>query len=319
MSTIQTVSGPIDSSELGRTLVHEHVFILNTEHKENYLTDWDEEQQIADAVAKLTELKEIGIDSIMDPTVLGLGRYIPRIKRIAEQIDLNIVVATGLYTYNDVPFQFEYRGPGTLVEMPEPLTEMFVKDITEGIASTGVRAGILKCAIEHQGLTPGVERVMRAVGQAHVQTGAPITVHTNPAAGTGLIAQQVLKEEGVDLSKVIIGHCGDSNDIDYLCKVADNGSMLGMDRFGLDVFNPTGERITTIIELVRRGYVDKITLAHDANCFIDYFSPEHKHAIAPNWNYTHISKDVIPALLDGGVTEEDINTILVTNPRRHFE
>lgn len=319
MTDVQTVRGPIDSSELGHVLVHEHVFVLNTEYKENYLTDWDEEERIADAVQKLVDLKAVGIDTIMDPTVLGLGRYIPRIQRIAEQVELNIIVGTGLYTYDEVPHQFEHQGPGLLVDMPEPLTAMFVKDITEGIADTGVRAGLLKCAIEHRGLTPGVERVMRAVGQAHVETGTPITVHTNPAAETGLVAQKVLGEEGVDLSKVIIGHSGDTNDVDYLCKVADAGSMLGMDRFGLDLFNPMEQRISTIIELVRRGYVESITLAHDANCYIDYFSPDAKHQAAPNWHFRHISEDVIPALLEGGLTEADIETILVANPRRHFE
>ncbi|AXT86124.1 phosphotriesterase-related protein [Aeromicrobium sp. A1-2] len=319
MTTVQTANGSIDSSEMGRTLVHEHVFVLNTEYKENYLTDWDEQERIDDAVQKLTDLKAVGIDTIMDPTVMGLGRYIPRIKKIADQVDLNIIVGTGVYTYNDIPHQFEHRGPGLLVDIAEPLTEMFVKDITEGIADTGIRAGLLKCAIEHQGLTPGVERVMRAVGQAHVQTGAPITVHTNPTTESGLVAQKVLKEEGVDLAKVIIGHSGDTNDLDYLCKVADAGSLLGMDRFGLDLFNPLSERITTIIELVRRGYAGSITLAHDANCYIDYFSPEAKHAAAPNWHFRHISEDVIPALLEGGVSEADIETILVANPRRHFE
>jgi len=319
MTTVQAVTGPIDASDLGHTLVHEHVFVLNTEYKENYLTDWDEQERIDDAVQKLTELKAVGIDSIMDPTVLGLGRYIPRIQKIAARVELNIIVGTGLYTYNDVPHQFEHQGPGLLVDISEPLTEMFVKDITEGIADTGVRAGLLKCAIEEPGLTPGVERVMRAVGQAHVQTGTPITVHTNAHTESGLVAQRVLKEEGADLSKVIIGHCGDTNDVDYLCKVADAGSLLGMDRFGLDIFNPTGERIGTILELVRRGYVESITLAHDANCFIDYFSPEAKHEAAPNWHFRHISEDVIPALLKGGLTDADVKTILVDNPRRHFE
>ena len=154
MAFVQTVTGTIDSSELGRTLVHEHIFVLNTEYVENYLTEWDEQERIDDAVQKLTELKEVGIDSIMDPTVLGLGRYIPRIQKIAARVDVNIVVGTGLYTYDEVPHQFEHRGPGLLVDIPEPLTAIFIKDITEGIADTGVKAGLLKCAIEHQGLQP---------------------------------------------------------------------------------------------------------------------------------------------------------------------
>ncbi|MDL9947094.1 phosphotriesterase-related protein [Gordonia sp. ABSL11-1] len=319
MSTVNTVTGPIDSADLGNVLVHEHVFVLGEEYRENYQYDWDEEQKIADAVADLRELKSLGMDTILDPTVLGLGRYIPRIQRIAEQIDLKIVVATGLYTYNDIPFQFHYTGPGLLFDVPEPLVTFFVRDLTEGIADTGVKAAFLKCAIEEQGLTPGVERVMRAVGAASVQTGAPITVHTNPHTQSGLVAQKVLAEEGADLTKVVIGHSGDSTDLDYLMKLADAGSILGMDRFGLDVLLPFEDRINTVVALVERGYADRMALAHDAACFIDWFDPEAKKQAVPKWNYRHISEDVLPALRDRGVSDAAIQTMLVDVPRRYFE
>lgn len=319
MATIQTVKGSIDSADLGRTLVHEHIFVVGEEYRQNYQDDWDEDAKVAAAIADLNELKALGIDTIMDPTVVGLGRYIPRIQRVAAETDLNIVVATGLYTYNEIPFQFHYSGPGLLFDVPEPLVELFVKDLTEGIADTGVRAAFLKCAIEEQGLTPGVERVMRAVGQASAQTGAPITVHTNPHTQSGLVAQRVLREEGVDLGKVIIGHSGDTTDLDYLTQLADAGSMLGMDRFGLDVLLPYQDRIDTVVALVERGYAEKIVIAHDASCFIDWFDPEAKQQVVPNWNYRHISQDVLPALRERGVSEADLETILVTNPRRHFE
>lgn len=319
MATVQSVKGPIDSGDLGRTLVHEHVFVLGEEYRLNYDTSWDEEEKVADAIRDLNDLKSAGIDTIFDPTVLGLGRYIPRIQRVAAETDLNIIVATGLYTYNDIPHQLEHRGPGLLFDMPEPLVEMFTKDLTEGIAETGVRAAFLKCAIEEPGLTPGVERVMRAVGRTSAQTGAPITVHTNPHTRSGLVAQRVLKEEGADLTKVVLGHSGDSADIDYLVEIADNGSLLGMDRFGLDVYLPTEQRVDTIVELVRRGYVEQITLAHDASCYIDYFKAEDRHAMQPNWNFRHIPDDVLPMLLEKGVSEDDIDTMLVKNPRRYFE
>ena len=318
MATVQTVTGPIDSADLGRTLAHEHVFVLGEEHRLNY-QDWDEEAMVEKAVADLTELASLGIDTILDPTVLGLGRYIPRIQRIAQRVDLNIVAATGLYTYNEIPFQFHYTGPGLLFDQPEPLTEMFVRDLTEGIADTGVRAAFLKCAIEEQGLTPGVERVMRAVGQAHVRTGAPITVHTNPHTRSGLEAQRVLREEGVDLAKVVIGHSGDSTDLDYLKEVADAGSLLGMDRFGLDVLLPFDQRVDTVAQLAAAGYADRMVLAHDAACFIDWFDPEAKRQAVPQWNYRHISDDVLPALRERGVTDEQIETMLVGNVRRQFE
>ncbi len=319
MSTVNTVTGPIDSADLGNVLVHEHVFVLGEEYRENYQYDWDEEKKIADAVADLRELKSLGMDTILDPTVLGLGRYIPRIQRIAEQIELKIVVATGLYTYNDIPFQFHYTGPGLLFDVPEPLVTFFVRDLTEGIADTGVKAAFLKCAIEEQGLTPGVERVMRAVGQASVQTGAPITVHTNPHTQSGLVAQKILAEEGADLTKVVIGHSGDSTDLDYLMKLADAGSILGMDRFGLDVLLPFEDRINTVVALVERGYADRMALAHDAACFIDWFDPEAKKQAVPKWNYRHISEDVLPALRDRGVSDAAIDTMLVDVPRRYFE
>jgi phosphotriesterase-related protein len=322
MSDVQTVRGPVDTGALGKVLMHEHVFVLGTEMRENYANypnTWDEDARVADAVAKLTELASRGIDTIVDPTVIGLGRYLPRIQQINAQVDINIIVATGIYTYNDVPFQFHFTGPGLLFDIAEPMVELFIQDIREGIAGTGVKAAFLKCAIEHPGLTPGVERVMRAVGQAQVETGVPITVHTSPGTQSGLVAQKVLAEEGVDLSKVVIGHSGDSTDLDYLCALADAGSLLGMDRFGLDVLLPFEERVNTVAELARRGYAEKMVLAHDASCFIDWFDADAKEQAVPNWNYTHISDDVLPALLERGVTGEQITTMLVDNPRRYFE
>lgn len=322
MSDVQTVRGPVDTSALGKVLMHEHVFVLGTEMRENYANypnTWDEDARVADAVAKLTELTSRGIDTIVDPTVIGLGRYLPRIQQINAQVDINIIVATGIYTYNDVPFQFHFTGPGLLFDIAEPMVELFIQDIREGIAGTGVKAAFLKCAIEHPGLTPGVERVMRAVGQAQVETGVPITVHTSPGTQSGLVAQKVLAEEGVDLSKVVIGHSGDSTDLDYLCALADAGSLLGMDRFGLDVLLSFEERVNTVAELARRGYAEKMVLAHDASCFIDWFDADAKEQAVPNWNYTHISDDVLPALLERGVTGEQITTMLVDNPRRYFE
>ena len=318
MAQVQTVTGPIDSADLGRTLVHEHVFVLGEEHRINY-QDWDEDARVAQAQRDLQELKELGIDTILDPTVLGLGRYIPRIQQVAAGTDLQIVAATGLYTYNEIPFQFHYTGPGLLFDVPEPLVDLFVRDLTEGIADTGVRAAFLKCAIEEQGLTPGVERVMRAVGEASARTGAPITVHTNPHTGSGLVAQEVLADAGADLTKVVIGHSGDTTDLDYLMRLADNGSLLGMDRFGLDVLLPFEQRVDTVAELVRRGYTDRVVLAHDASCFIDWFDAEAKVQAVPRWNFRHISEDVLPALRERGVTEADIDTMLVANPRRYFE
>jgi phosphotriesterase-related protein len=324
MPTVETVRGPKDVAELGSTLMHEHVFFLSTEYMQNYGAGawWDEEERVADAVAKLGELTARGITTIVDPTVWGLGRYIPRIQRVAAQVPgLNIIAATGLYTYNEIPFQLAYRGPGTILGGPEPMVADFTRDIVEGIGDTGVKAALLKCCVEAQGLTPGVERVLHAVAATHRETGTPITVHTASAEHTGRLAVDFFQEEGVDLTKVVIGHAGDTNDLDYLMKLADTGAILGMDRFGLDLFNPTADRVRTIAELCDRGYGDRMVLSHDASCYMDWFGPDPdgvRDAVAPNWHYRHISDDVLPALRALGVTDTHIDQMLIENPKRYF-
>ena len=205
--------------------------------------------------------------------------------------------------------------------MPEPMVTDFSRDITEGIADTGVKAAFLKFALETPEPSPGVERIARAIARTHVETGAPITVHTSGPHQTGRIAVRIFREEGVDLSKVVIGHAGDSNDLDYLTELADTGALLGMDRFGLDLFNPTAERVKTIVALASRGYAASMVLAHDANCFMDYFGAAHdqvRAAVLPNWHYEHITDDVLPALLAAGVTQTQIDTMMVENPVRYF-
>jgi phosphotriesterase-related protein len=324
MAQVASVRGPVDTAELGSTLMHEHVFVLSTEILENYGGDWwDEEARVTDGVEKLTALVERGITTIVDPTVIGLGRYIPRVQRINEQVPgLNIIVATGLYTFDELPHYFGYRGPGTLLEGPELLADLFISDIRDGIADTGVKAAFLKCVVEEKGLTPGVERVARAVAATHRETGVPITVHTNAAHETGTIALDLFEAEGVDLTKVVLGHSGDSNDLDYLRRLMDRGATIGMDRFGLDMFNPTAERVATIAALAAAGYTDRMVLAHDAACYMDYFSgaaaQDLLNQAAPNWNYNHISDHVLPALRQAGVSDQDINAMLVDNPRRYF-
>jgi phosphotriesterase-related protein len=170
-------------------------------------------------------------------------------------------------------------------------------------------------------MTSGVERALRAVARTHVDTGAPITVHTSAAEQTGRIVVDVLRQEGADLTKVVIGHAGDSNDLDYLMELADTGAILGMDRFGIDLFNATDDRIRTIVALAGRGYADRMVLSHDASCFIDWFGadPETlRQAFMPNWHYEHISNDVLPRLREQGVTDAQIDQMLVENPRRYF-
>jgi phosphotriesterase-related protein len=317
---VSTVRGPVQTDALGVTLMHEHIFILSPEIMANYPEAWgDEDARVADAVTRLSELKARGVDTIVDLTVIGLGRYLPRVARVAAQTELNILVATGVYTFNDVPMHFHYLGPGAEFGGDETMTALFVRDIEEGIADTGVKAAILKCATDRPGVTPGVERVLRAVAAAHRETGVPISTHTHAGTRRGLEQQRIFEQEGVDLSRVIIGHSGDSTDIGYLEELIAAGSYLGMDRFGLDLLLPFEDRVATVATMCERGHADKMVLSHDAMCFFDALPEDMIPAVAPNWHYLHIHDDVLPALRARGVTEEQIDTMLIHNPRKIFE
>ena len=314
MSQVNTVRGPVEPAALGLTLMHEHIFVLSPEI-EKTVDEWDEEVQQARAVAKLRELKQRGIDTLVDLTVVGLGRYIPRIATIAEQVpEINVVVATGVYTYNEVPMYFHFRGPGTILGGPEPMVDLFVREIRDGIADTGVRAGILKCATDRPGMTPGVERVLRAVAQAHRVTGVPITTHTpTPPEPWGLDQQRVFRDEGVDLSRVVIGHSGGTVDTDYHLALIDNGSYLGFDHFGLPGIS-LEQRVDAVARLCARGHAGRIVLSHDAMCFADWF-PRSVMDASETWRWTYISDEVLPAMRARGIAESDITTMLIDNPR----
>jgi len=214
---------------------------------------------------------------------------------------------------------FHFQGPGTELGGPEFMADMFVRDIEEGIAGTGVRAAILKCATDQPGVTPGVERVLRAVAQAHRRTGVPISTHTHAHTERGLEQQRIFEEEGVDLSRVVIGHSGDTTDIAYLEKLIANGSYIGMDRFGIDVLLGFEDRVNTVAKMCELGHAGKMVLSHDAACFNDWLPEAALPSVLPNWHFLHIHNDVIPALKERSVTGEQINTMLVDNPREIFE
>ncbi len=325
MSLIPTVRGPVQTADLGPTYMHEHIFVRTADVQQNYRGEWgSEDDRVADAVAKLRALAAQGVRTIVDPTVVGLGRNLPRIQRVAEQVpELNIIVATGLYTYDSVPFFFRHRGPalnealGT--EVPDPMVDMFVGDITEGIDGTGVRAGMLKCAIDAEGMTPDVERVMRAVAAAHHRTGLPVTVHTHPASRTGLDVKRVLCDSaGVEPGRVVLSHSGDTADCGHLAELADAGFMLGMDRFGINLETTFEVRADTLVEMCRRGYAERMVLSQDASCYIDWIDPNILPFL-PQWHYLHIHDEVLPYAREHGVTEEQISAMLTANPRRFFE
>jgi phosphotriesterase-related protein len=315
MPQVETVRGQVEVTELGPTLMHEHIFIMQPEALQNWghafgPCYWNERERIDDAIAKLTPLSEAGIRTIVDPTVPGLGRYIPRIQTLNRAVELNIIVATGVYAFLELPNFLANRDV-------DAIAELFVREIREGIDDTGVKAAFLKCAVEKHGIIGDVPRILAAIAAASNETGTPIMVHTNAPKRTGLDALEALTEDGVDPSRIVIAHAGDSNDLSYLRTIADTGASLGCDRFGIDHFNPMADRIKTLIALLAEGYGDRIHLSHDASCFYDFMVGDPFFA-DENPDYLLISNHVVPALLDAGATPQQIDQMMIENPRRFF-
>jgi phosphotriesterase-related protein len=309
---INTATGPVDTASLGFTLMHEHIYVLSEGVYANFPHLWDREERIKQAAAALAEARAHGVDTIVDLTVLGLGRDAALAREVSHQSGVNVIVATGLYTYDEVPHYFQHRDV-------DHMADLFVQDIEKGIQGTGVRAGVLKVATDEPGVTQGVEKVLRAVARAHRRTGVPISTHTHAGKERGLDQQRIFKEEGVDLTRVVIGHSGDSENIDYLEKLIAAGSYIGMDRFGIDAFLTAEKRVATIAKLCERGHAPKIVLSHDTSCYIDWYPPELLKPATPNWHFLYISDEIIPALKKAGVSDDQVRTMTVGNPRRIFE
>jgi phosphotriesterase-related protein len=313
MATVETVRGPVEAERLGRTLPHEHIFILGHETLSNFNHRWgepwwDEDRGVADAVAKLHRVREAGIETLIDPTAVGLGRDVARIQRINEQVDLNIVVCTGVYAFMELPQFLRYRSP-------DALADFFVHELREGIADTGVKAAFIKLAVEEHGLVGDVPRIVAAVGAAHAETGAPVMVHTNAAAQSGLVALEALTAAGVAPGKLVIAHVGDSNDLDYIHRLAASGAFLGWDRFNIEHFNPDPDRIETVTTVLADGHVDQLHFSHDGATFHDFMVGD-PFFEGEEADYLHLSNVILPQLRERGVPDADIDRIMVDNPRR---
>lgn len=314
---VPTFRGPVRPGELGRTLIHEHVFVGSPELDLNHPhPEWDAEAAVDTAVAALTRLHGLGIRTVVDLTVLGLGRDVARVARVAERVPVHLVAATGYYTSNVLPPFFRTNGPGRLVDGPDPLVEYFVRDIEEGIAGTGVTAGMIKVVTDEEGVTEDVARVLTAAAEAHRHTGVAVTTHSRPALRTGLDQLAFLRGRGVAPERMVIGHSGDTEDLDHLRRLMDEGATIGMDRFGMEHVLPDDRRVATVLALLRLGYADRMVLSHDAASFSRMTPPSWRAVHAPHWHYENIPRRVLPMLRAGGADETDIRQMLVTNPAR---
>lgn len=320
VGSIDTFGGPVDPGRLGATLIHEHIFVRNLELEANLPdSEWEPSDAIETAVEGLTDLYERGIRTVVDLTVPGLGRDVRLVSRVAARVPVNVIAATGWYTRDVLPTYFRFHGPGRTIDRTDPLIELFVGDIRDGIAGGKVRAGMLKVVTDEEGLTPDVARVMSAAAIAHQETGVTITTHSHPASRNGLEQQAFLGGRGVAADRIIIGHSGDSEDLDYLRELMDRGSTLGMDRFGMEHVLSDERRVRTVLSLLELGYGDRMVLSQDAAFYSHITPPSWRSAVAPLWRMDTIARRILPMLHDAGVSSEEIAQMMVANPRRLLE
>jgi phosphotriesterase-related protein len=313
MPTVETVNGPVEADQLGRTLIHEHFRTTDEATRFQFPHLYDEAAEWEAALADANAVKSNGIQTVVEPSAMFLQRDATFSKRVADETGLQVVLATGVYTYDHLPQPLMNRDE-------DALAEIFVHDIEQGIQGTGIKAAFLKCAADEPGLTPNVEKVHRACARASQRTGRPIMAHSHAGSQTGLEQMRVFEEEGVDPAKVQIAHTGDTDDLDYIEKLLERGAFIGMDRYGLDIFLPTDQRNATVLALLERGHADRMFLSQDFCSTIDWFPPEVqqqlKEQVVPKWGMTFLFDEVIPYLTDNGMSQEQLDEMMVENPKR---
>ena len=315
MPEVQTVQGAVDAAELGLILGHEHVRFRDEAVVAQWPERYDEAAELDAALEAVAAAKAKGVQTIVDATAMFGGRDVRFMKRVADETAVRIVACTGIYSYDYLPHYFENRDV-------DAMADHFVADIEDGIQGTDIKAAFLKCAADEPGVTENVEKIHRAVARASLRTGAPIMAHSMPAVATGPRQVEIFAQEGVDLSRVQIAHCGDSEDLDYIEGLLAKGVYVGLDRYGLEMFLPIDKRNAVTAELLRRGHVERLIISQDYCATIDWYPPEAAETFEGrgairNWSMTLVFDEVVPALREQGVLDDAVfDTIFVENPRR---
>jgi phosphotriesterase-related protein len=274
------------------------------------------------ALERMAELRDLGVRTFVDPCPIDLGRDVEFMAEVSSRSGMRIVCATGAYKENEgLTYTF-----GAL--RMEEIEAIYVKELTEGIGRTGIRAGFVKVATGAHAVSEYERKLLVAAGRAAAVVGCPVLTHTDEAS-LGLEQIEILTAQGVPAHRILVGHSDGRDDAAYHRALADRGAYLGFDRFGLETFIPDERRIESVRRLVEGGYVRSVCLSHDAVCGSWLgrpvfggrlvLTPEAIAAALPQWEPTHLFKRVLPRLRELGVSESEVHTMLVDNPRRYFE
>jgi predicted metal-dependent phosphotriesterase family hydrolase len=296
---VMTVRGPIDGDQLGLTLTHEHLLL------DLFRVTRIRDQRFRDEPLMIEEairFKAAGGGTMVEVTNLGLGRDPAGLRRISEATDLHIVMGSGWY--REPFYDHQYIGRRTTRD----LADDFVRDIEVGDES-GIRPGIIgEIGADLAWVSPIEERVLRAAARAHLRTGLTITTHAIESP-VGLQQLDILEEEGADLRRVVIGHAATWPRFDYHEAIARRGAYVQFDTVRGAREYENRQQVDLVLDLVRAGFLTQILLSHD-NCFLGHLKA-----------YGGSGFDFVPTtfavlLKESGLSEEQIQVLLVENPRR---
>lgn len=316
MVVINSVLGPLKTDSLGFTLMHDHLILAAAGVIQNYpeLLGNDFRGRI---IHGLKQAKDGGIDTIVDPTTLELGRDVHLMAEVSRLTGINIIACAGWW--KEPPPQF------LMGISADRLSKIFIREIREGISGTSIKAGILKAASDISGVTEWQEKVLRAVARAHHLTGVPIMLHSWSPGRVGERQIAILKEEGIDLARVKMDHSNDTDDIGYLNWLLEQGCYLGMDRYPGKEGLTSDDRTKTLKTLIDAGYADRLLLSHDiAIVDTSIESPLGKKPYTEEgrtnpYGFLYIKKVVFPQLQESGVPESVLKRLCTENPRKFFE
>jgi phosphotriesterase-related protein len=262
---------------------------------------FDHDTLIAMAKRAFAPIQALGVKTIIDGTAVNLGRDMALLRDTAQATSMNIIASAGFY------FQEESW-----------LQERAEEEIFDLVYEDATQCGMMKCAVERAGVTPLMGKLLRISGRVAKARNIPIFCHTASPAGMGLPAWEVLGQY-VPANRVVLGHTGDTNDRSYLKAVAETGCYLGFDRFGYCGRDNTVESLTdNILWLCELGYKNRILLSHDAAVYLAFWD-SWETSKAQTTDFTVVHTQAVPRLLAGGLTQADIDQILVDNPRRLLE
>ena len=313
MTTVNTVLGPIDSSELSVTLAHEHILSSNAGIPQDF-PEFLEDDYMQHIIDGLNKAKAAGIKTIVDATTLDLGRDVKVLAEASRRTGINIIACTGWWT--EKPRFIS----GAQVER---LARGFVRDVEIGISGTNIKAGILKGASDMMGVLPPEETVLRALARAYHKTGLSIMLHSYSPGQVGRQQIAILKEEGVPMNRVKLDHSNDTTDLEYLFWVLDQGCYLGLDRYP-GMVPSLSARNNTLKALIDAGFESRVCISHDwslaRHIAMDspIGTPERREKMNPH-GYLYILNVVFPQLLEMGVSQKVIDGLLVDGPRNFFE